>query len=92
MEKVTNVNRGVNAEVALLWHPTVVEPYLALLQSSSNPATLEGAAGAIQNLTSLTFWPPSVEIRSTIRKKKGLPIFVELLRIEGGMNFFFLYF
>lgn len=84
---MANINRaganGINGEVALLWHPTVIEPYLSLLQSSSNPATLEGAAGAIQNLTSLTFWPPSVEIRSTIRKKKGLPIFVELLRIEG---------
>lgn len=35
----------------LLWHPLVVRPYLNLLAESSNPATLEGAAGSLQNLS-----------------------------------------
>ncbi|KAF6728614.1 Plakophilin-4 [Oryzias melastigma] len=35
----------------LLWHPMVVKPYLNLLAESSNPATLEGAAGSLQNLS-----------------------------------------
>lgn len=35
----------------LLWHPVVVKPYLNLLAESSNPATLEGAAGSLQNLS-----------------------------------------
>lgn len=29
----------------------VVKPYLNLLAESSNPATLEGAAGSLQNLS-----------------------------------------
>lgn len=35
----------------MLWHPTVVKPYLNLLAESSNAATLEGAAGSLQNLS-----------------------------------------
>lgn len=35
----------------MLWHPSVVKPYLTLLAESSNPATLEGAAGSLQNLS-----------------------------------------
>lgn len=35
----------------MLWHPAVVKPYLTLLAESSNPATLEGAAGSLQNLS-----------------------------------------
>ena len=35
---------------ARLWHPAVVRPYLAVLAECSNPDTLEGAAGALQNL------------------------------------------
>lgn len=34
----------------MLWHPTIVKPYLTLLSECSNPDTLEGAAGALQNL------------------------------------------
>ncbi|XP_037946325.1 catenin delta-2 isoform X2 [Teleopsis dalmanni] len=64
-----------------LWQPEVVQYYLALLQSCSNPETLEAAAGAIQNLAAC-FWQPSVDIRATVRKEKGLPILVELLRME----------
>lgn len=93
----------------MLWHPTIVKPYLTLLSECSNPDTLEGAAGALQNLaagswkvggvgllkesahgtvtqrlvpTSLTVqW--SVYIRAAVRKEKGLPILVELLRIDN---------
>lgn len=65
----------------LLWQPEVVQSYLTLLQSCSNPETLEAAAGAIQNL-SACYWQPSIEIRAAVRKEKGLPILVELLRME----------
>lgn len=37
--------------VEMLWHPSVVKPYLNLLAESSNPATLEGSAGSLQNLS-----------------------------------------
>lgn len=59
----------------------MVQPYLNLLSNCSNPETLEAAAGAIQNL-SACFWQPSIDIRAAVRKEKGLPILVELLRME----------
>lgn len=65
----------------LLWQPEVVQSYLTLLQSCSNPETLEAAAGALQNLAAC-YWQPSIEIRAAVRKEKGLPILVELLRME----------
>lgn len=65
----------------LLWQPEVVQAYLSLLQSCSNPETLEAAAGALQNLAAC-YWQPSIEIRAAVRKEKGLPILVELLRME----------
>merc|ERR1719328_90292 len=64
-----------------LWVPEVVQPYLNLLSNCSNPETLEAAAGAIQNL-SACYWQPSIDIRAAVRKEKGLPILVELLRME----------
>ncbi|KAH8404553.1 hypothetical protein KR009_006500 [Drosophila setifemur] len=64
-----------------LWQPEVVQYYLSLLQSCSNPETLEAAAGALQNL-SACYWQASIDIRATVRKEKGLPILVELLRME----------
>uniref|UniRef100_A0A671VS81 Catenin delta 2 n=1 Tax=Sparus aurata TaxID=8175 RepID=A0A671VS81_SPAAU len=76
--------------VQMLWHPTIVKPYLTLLSECSNPDTLEGAAGALQNLAAgswkvavrvKTLW--SVYIRAAVRKEKGLPILVELLRIDN---------
>jgi len=67
--------------IELLWQPEMVQPYLALLSGSSNPETLEAAAGAIQNL-SACYWQQSVEIRAAVRKEKGLPVLVELLRME----------
>ncbi|XP_031335489.1 catenin delta-2 isoform X2 [Photinus pyralis] len=65
----------------LLWQPEVVQSYLTLLQSCSNPETLEAAAGALQNLAAC-YWQPSIEIRAAVRKEKGLPVLVELLRME----------
>lgn len=59
----------------------VVQSYLSLLQTCSNPETLEAAAGALQNLAAC-YWQPSIEIRAAVRKEKGLPILVELLRME----------
>ncbi|XP_073849002.1 adherens junction protein p120 [Musca autumnalis] len=74
-------NRGPLKGYEHLWQPEVVQYYLALLQSCSNPETLEAAAGAIQNL-SACYWQPSIDIRAAVRKEKGLPILVELLRME----------
>uniref|UniRef100_A0AAY4AG23 Catenin (cadherin-associated protein), delta 2b n=1 Tax=Denticeps clupeoides TaxID=299321 RepID=A0AAY4AG23_9TELE len=83
----------------MLWHPSIVKPYLTLLSECSNPDTLEGAAGALQNLAAgkavhgsafyflslqyfiVCIW--SVYIRAAVRKEKGLPILVELLRIDN---------
>uniref|UniRef100_A0AAZ3S913 Catenin (cadherin-associated protein), delta 2b n=1 Tax=Oncorhynchus tshawytscha TaxID=74940 RepID=A0AAZ3S913_ONCTS len=88
--------------VQMLWHPSIVKPYLTLLSECSNPDTLEGAAGALQNLAAGTWkvWgvlyltlPPLLPllplqwsimyIRAAVRKEKGLPILVELLRIDN---------
>uniref|UniRef100_A0A3Q2Z4X7 Catenin (cadherin-associated protein), delta 2b n=1 Tax=Hippocampus comes TaxID=109280 RepID=A0A3Q2Z4X7_HIPCM len=92
--------------IQMLWHPSIVKPYLTLLSECSNPDTLEGAAGALQNLAagSWKVEPPnnvipvctsdrlphffvpiqwSVYIRAAVRKEKGLPILVELLRIDN---------
>ncbi|XP_068239532.1 catenin delta-2 isoform X17 [Palaemon carinicauda] len=66
----------------LLWQPeVVVGPYLSLLSDCSNPETLEAAAGALQNLAAC-YWQPSIDVRASVRKEKGLPILVELLRME----------
>lgn len=65
----------------LLWQPDVVKPYLALLAQCSNSETLEAAAGAIQNLAAC-YWQPSIDIRAAVRKERGLPILVELLRMD----------
>ncbi|XP_030372298.1 catenin delta-2 [Scaptodrosophila lebanonensis] len=79
--KSLRTNHQSNKGYEQLWQPEVVQYYLSLLQSCSNPETLEAAAGAIQNL-SACYWQPSIDIRATVRKEKGLPILVELLRME----------
>lgn len=43
---------------------------MALLQTCSNPETLEAAAGALQNLAAC-YWQPSIDIRAAVRKEKG---------------------
>ncbi|XP_067843525.1 plakophilin-4 [Heptranchias perlo] len=68
--------------VGMLWHPSIVKPYLTLLAESSNPATLEGSAGSLQNLSAGN-WKWAAYIRAAVRKEKGLPILVELLRMDN---------
>nr|XP_057920094.1 splicing regulator ARVCF [Doryrhamphus excisus] len=65
----------------LLYQPEVVRLYLSLLSCSHNANTLEAAAGALQNLAA-GHWSWSSYIRATVRKEKGLPILVELLRSD----------
>jgi len=77
----SNSSRNGTSGMDQLWLPDVVQPYLNLLSNCSNPETLEAAAGAIQNL-SACYWQPSIDIRAAVRKEKGLPILVELLRME----------
>lgn len=82
---ISNIANSNNSQQSsgkdLLWQPDVVKPYLALLSGCSNSETLEAAAGAIQNLAAC-FWQPSVEIRAAVRKERGLPVLVELLRMD----------
>eukprot|EP00116_Pleurobrachia_bachei_P007083 sb/3467345/ len=49
--------------VGLLWQGSVVRVYLDLLLECSNPETLEGAAGTLQNLTAST-WEPAQDSES----------------------------
>uniref|UniRef100_UPI00358E580B catenin delta-2-like isoform X2 n=1 Tax=Myxine glutinosa TaxID=7769 RepID=UPI00358E580B len=67
---------------ALLWHPSVVPLYLGLLKECSNPVTLEGSAGALQNLAA-SDWKWSACVRASVRREKGLPVLVELLRVDS---------
>ncbi|XP_072045066.1 catenin delta-2-like isoform X2 [Amphiura filiformis] len=66
----------------LLWQPEMVKPYLSLLSECSNPITLEAAAGTLQNI-SAGDWIWGGFVRSQVRKDKGLPVLVELLRMEN---------
>ncbi len=68
--------------LALLWQAETVRCYIKILESASNRLTLEASAGAIQNLAAC-YWPPSDQVRSIVRKEKGLPILVELLRVPS---------
>ena len=61
-----------------LWMSPVIKLYLNILDNGSNPVTVEAAAGAIQNLTAC-FWTYAEDVRSWVRKEKGLPYFVDLL-------------
>ncbi|KAM9306442.1 splicing regulator ARVCF-like [Pholidichthys leucotaenia] len=75
--KRTELTKGLE----LLYQPEVVRLYLSLLTCSHNHNTLEAAAGALQNLAAGQ-WAWSSYIRATVRKEKGLPILVELLRSD----------
>nr|XP_006813985.1 PREDICTED: armadillo repeat protein deleted in velo-cardio-facial syndrome-like [Saccoglossus kowalevskii] len=70
------------AGMELLWQPEVCRPYLSLLAECSNPDTLEAAAGTVQNLTA-SEWRWAIYIRASVRKDKGLPVLVELLRMDN---------
>ncbi|XP_039627432.1 ARVCF delta catenin family member b isoform X7 [Polypterus senegalus] len=81
----TKVNREQHPSwhgFELLYQPEVVRLYLSLLTESQNYNTLEAAAGALQNL-SAGQWIWSTYIRATVRKEKGLPVLVELLRSDS---------
>uniref|UniRef100_A0A0N5B240 Fibronectin type-III domain-containing protein n=1 Tax=Strongyloides papillosus TaxID=174720 RepID=A0A0N5B240_STREA len=67
--------------VELLWHITTIQLYLRILQETSNSETLEAAAAAIQNL-SASEHSNSQYVRTLVRTEKGLPILVELLKVE----------
>uniref|UniRef100_A0A672HEU7 ARVCF delta catenin family member a n=1 Tax=Salarias fasciatus TaxID=181472 RepID=A0A672HEU7_SALFA len=77
LPKRTELMKGLE----LLYQPEVVRLYLSLLTCSHNHNTLEAAAGALQNLAA-GHWAWSSYIRATVRKEKGLPILVELLRSD----------
>lgn len=81
ISNITNPNAVQQSGKDLLWQPDVVKPYLALLSGCSNSETLEAAAGAIQNLAAC-YWQPSIDIRAAVRKERGLPVLVELLRMD----------
>ncbi|XP_030599187.1 armadillo repeat protein deleted in velo-cardio-facial syndrome [Archocentrus centrarchus] len=77
LPKRTELMKGLE----LLYQPEVVRLYLSLLTCSHNHNTLEAAAGALQNLAA-GHWAWSSYIRATVRKEKGLPLLVELLRSD----------
>ncbi|XP_075261578.1 uncharacterized protein LOC142353233 isoform X2 [Convolutriloba macropyga] len=64
--------------VELLWQPMMANVCIALLRESSNPDTLEAAAGTLQNMCAgAQPWCP--RLRFAIRKRLGLPLLRELL-------------
>ncbi|CAF1082343.1 unnamed protein product [Adineta steineri] len=67
--------------VEMLWQTDVIGTYVHLLRHSSNPDTLEATAGCIQNLTAC-YWKPSVDLRTEVRKARGLSELVDLLRVD----------
>lgn len=69
-------------QVDMLWSTEAVKCYLALLRQCTNMSTLEAAAGTIQNLTACA-WRPASFVRALVRKEKGLPILIELLRMDN---------
>ncbi|GAA57044.1 catenin delta-2, partial [Clonorchis sinensis] len=62
----------------LLYQTGTIQMLVDLLQSSSNPCTLEAAAGTIQNLTAGGVLTGPI-VRKTIRNLQSLPILVELI-------------
>ncbi|KAF7240458.1 Catenin delta-2 [Varanus komodoensis] len=68
--------------IQMLWHPSIVKPYLTLLSECSNPDTLEGAAGALQNLAAGS-WKASMpcetwftgfrEVTTTVQRARPCP-------------------
>ena len=64
-----------------LWSLKTLEKYLIIIKESTVRDTIEAAVGCLQNLTAC-YWRPSVLIRQEIRKLKGLPTLVHLLKSE----------
>ena len=67
------------AETDGLYHPSIIRSYLQLMMETQNSDTLEGLAGAIQNLTAGQ-WHFSTILREAVRAEKGLPVIVDLLK------------
>ena len=65
----------------LLWSLITLNKYLTIIKESTVRDTIEAAVGCLQNLTAC-YWRPSVVIRQEIRKLKGLPTLVHLLKSE----------
>ncbi|KER28256.1 hypothetical protein T265_04859 [Opisthorchis viverrini] len=62
----------------LLYQTGTIQMLVDLLQSSSNPCTLEAAAGTIQNLTAGGVLTGPI-VRKTVRNLQSLPILVDLI-------------
>ncbi|KAL5479579.1 hypothetical protein EMCRGX_G023120 [Ephydatia muelleri] len=69
----------------MLWHPNTVRSYIALIEKySACPDTLEGAAGAIQNLTAYSCkW--SARTRVLVCDSQGLQLLVEMINSTHDM-------
>ncbi|XP_041467114.1 catenin delta-2-like isoform X3 [Lytechinus variegatus] len=80
-QPIPNLKKDVKG-VEKLWQPSIINPYLIVLSECSRPASLEAAAGTIQNVTAGE-WQWAMYIRAEMRKEKGLPILVELLRMKN---------
>ncbi len=65
----------------LLWSLTTLNKYLIIIKESTVRDTIEAAVGCLQNLTAC-YWRASALIRQEIRKLKGLPTLVHLLKSE----------
>ena len=65
----------------LLWSLITLNKYLIIIKESTVRDTIEAAVGCLQNLTAC-YWRPSVVVRQEIRKLKGLPTLVHLLKSE----------
>ncbi|XP_030848570.1 catenin delta-2 isoform X1 [Strongylocentrotus purpuratus] len=80
-QPIPNLKKDVRG-VEKLWQPSIINPYLIVLSECSRPASLEAAAGTLQNVTAGE-WQWAMYIRAEMRKEKGLPILVELLRMKN---------
>lgn len=65
----------------LLWSMNTLNKYLIIIKESTVRDTIEAAVGCLQNLTAC-YWRPSVNIRQEIRRLKGLPTLVHLLKSD----------
>ena len=65
----------------LLWSLATLTKYLLIIKESTVRDTIEAAVGCLQNLTAC-YWRASCVIRQEVRKLKGLPTLVHLLKSE----------
>ena len=64
-----------------LWSLNTLNKYLIIIKESTVRDTIEAAVGCLQNLTAC-YWRPSMVIRQEIRRLKGLPTLVHLLKSD----------